>query len=315
VALENIKLISREKPLYLPFASSKYRMSMGLNALRIEKWIEPDEYFHDELQEKEKLLENRYQEIFSSNTGSFAPQREVLALLLGHMTTHYSGLLNVTEDEVGVDGSKRCYSRRDFENSALDLCGRLVQEDFCLMAPGKNGYTLEAASLCFPSRWRLLDKMGLPMRSIHNPVPEFSDKLAAPVDRFFDYLTVARPVWRVNWSVTTDPNLYQPIRRQNPERDVLINESNAGDRIFIRCERQTLRRLSESGWILFTIKTYLDKVSTLTEYPQMALNFASLLRDLPEPVLIYKNILPFKEPLLEYLDKIGLCTTSDVGHN
>ena len=315
MSLESVKLISRRKPLYLPFSSSRHRMSMGLNALKIEKWIEPDEYFQDELREKERLLENYYDEIFSGNSGSSGPQREVLELLLCHMTTHYSGLLRVNEDKVEVAGSNQCYSRRDFEESSLDLCGRLVQEDFCLMAPGKKGYTLEAASLCFPSRWRLLDKMGLPMRSIHKPVPEFSDKLAAPVDRFFDYLTVARPVWRVNWSVSTDPNLYQPVRRKNQELDVSINESNAGDRIFIRCERQTLRRLNESGWILFTIKTYLDRVSILAGYPQLARNLASIVRDLPESLLIYKNILPFKEPLLEYLDKIGVHATPDVDSN
>ena len=41
------------------------------------------------------------------------------------------------------------------------------------MAPGPDGYTLEAASLCFPARWRLMDKMGLPMSGIHKPVPDY----------------------------------------------------------------------------------------------------------------------------------------------
>lgn len=278
---------------------------MGLNSLRLEKWIEVDEYFYRELQEKERLLEDNYSEVFSSNFGSSDAQYEVLELLLVHMHDYFPGLLEERGDEIFIKDLDRAYSKNDFNGIRLDLCGRLIQEDLCLMAPGENGYTLEAASLCFPSRWRLLDKMGLPMGEIHNPVPEFSEKLGRPVDRFFDRLAVDNPVWRVNWSLTSDPELYQPVRGKSEEQNISINAKNAGKQIFIRCERQTLRRLPETGWILFTIKTYLDEVSKLLDFPDAAKHLACLLRDLPRAVLVYKNILPFLNPLLAYLDSIG----------
>ena len=73
----------------------------------------------------------------------------------------------------------------------------------------------------------------------------------------------------------------------------------------MRCERQTLRRLPDTGWILFTIKTYLDKVSKLNSYPKEAQNLSSLLRSAPASLLSYKNINYFLEPLLVYLDKLA----------
>ena len=115
------------------------------------------------------------------------------------------------------------------------------------MAPGDTGYTLEAASLCFPSRWRLIDKIGKRMVDIHSPVPDYENKLARPVDRFFDKLDINKPVWRVNWSLTDDPDLYQPIRKTSTDYSRNINSKNAGDLIFLRCERQTLRRLPHTG--------------------------------------------------------------------
>lgn len=278
---------------------------MGLVALQLKDWIEADEYFYDELKEKKQLLISNYPEVFASRPGSLPAQTEVLALALKHMEKYCPGVLTIEQDEVILPKLKWKFRISDFEESPLDLCGRFVQEDLCLMAPGPDGYTLEAASLCFPARWRLMDKMGLPMSGIHKPVPDYSEKLSRPVDSFFNRIDVDRPVWRVNWSLTTDPTMFQPVRQKHSVSELSITSKNAGDMVYMRCERQTLRRLPDTGWILFTIKTYLDKVSKLHKYPKEAQNLSSLLRSAPTTLLSYKNINHFLEPLLVYLDELA----------
>ena len=278
---------------------------MGLVALQLKDWIEADEYFYDELKEKKQLLISNYPEVFASRPGSLPAQTEVLALVLKHMEKYCPGVLTIEQDEVILPKLNWKFRISDFEESPLDLCGRFVQEDLCLMAPGPDGYTLEAASLCFPARWRLMDKMGLPMSGIHKPVPDYSEKLSRPVDSFFNRIDVDRPVWRVNWSLTTDPTMFQPVRQKHSASELSITSKNAGDKVYMRCERQTLRRLPDTGWILFTIKTYLDKVSKLHKYPKETQNLSSLLRSSPTTLLSYKNINHFLEPLLVYLDELA----------
>ena len=278
---------------------------MGLVALQLKDWIEADEYFYDELKEKKQLLISNYPEVFASRPGSLPAQTEVLALVLKHMEKYCPGVLTIEQDEVILPKLKWKFRISDFEEWPLDLCGRFVQEDLCLMAPGPDGYTLEAASLCFPARWRLMDKMGLPMSGIHKPVPDYSEKLSRPVDSFFNRIDVDRPVWRVNWSLTTDPTMFQPVRQKHSASELSITSKNAGDKVYMRCERQTLRRLPDTGWILFTIKTYLDKVSKLHKYPKETQNLSSLLRSSPTTLLSYKNINHFLEPLLVYLDELA----------
>ena len=278
---------------------------MGLVALQLKDWIEADEYFYDELKDKKQLLISNYPEVFASRPGSLPAQTEVLALVLKHMEEYYPGVLKIEQDEVILPKLKWKFRISDFEEWPLDLCGRFVQEDLCLMAPGPDGYTLEAASLCFPARWRLMDKMGLPMSGIHKPVPDYSEKLSRPVDSFFNRIDVDRPVWRVNWSLTTDPTMFQPVRQKHSASELSITSQNAGEKVYMRCERQTLRRLPDTGWILFTIKTYLDKVSKLHKYPKEAQNLSSLLRSAPTTLLSYKNINHFLEPLLVYLDELA----------
>ncbi|MDG2286886.1 MAG: DUF3445 domain-containing protein [Alphaproteobacteria bacterium] len=293
------------RPRYSPYLSGKFRLAMGLMALDLDNWMEPDEHFEAELILKDQLFAKQHGDVVAARAGSEHAQQEVLSLLVDHMARRHPEFIRSDGDTVTVVPTGAAYRLGDWSDLAIDLAGRLAQEDFCLMAPGDRGYTLEAASLCFPSRWRLAEKMGHPMAVIHDPVPGFEDKLARPVDRFFDHLHVDRPVWRVNWSVNDDPTLFQPARRQETATDAVITVANAGERLFTRCERQTLRKLPESGWILFTIKTHVDPLSTLVGNPEAAAGLAGALRDLPSDNHRYKNIAPYETAMLSYLDQIA----------
>ena len=286
----------------MPFDKGRFRLSMGIISLNLDEWLEPDEYYYRELLEKEALLANQNNEVFQSKKGSQLAQQEVLDLIIDYMNTFHSELVRIDGDKIFIDGIKRNFSRKEFAEMPLNLAGRLVQEDLCLMAPGDTGYTLEAASLCFPSRWRLIDKIGKRMVDIHSPVPDYENKLARPVDRYFDKLDINKPVWRVNWSLTDDPDLYQPIRKTSTDYSRSINSKNAGDLIFLRCERQTLRRLPNTGWILFSIKTYVDKVSALACQPEALVDLAHSVKNMSADMQQYKNIAPYRKQLLEYLD-------------
>ena len=69
------------------------------------------------------------------------------------------------------------------------------------------------------------------------------------VDQLFDRLT-DRPVWRRNWFLMTDTTLFQPDR---PEQEKIIPAQNVFDDLWIRSERQTLRRVIDD-WAVFTIR-------------------------------------------------------------
>ena len=292
------------RPRYLPFMSGRYRMGMGLQTLDPAKWIEPDGNLASELAEKDRLLSERHHEVVQARPGSRAAQQETLELLIDHMVRHHPSLLVRDGGAVVLPETGRRYALDDWRRTPVDLAGRLVQEDFLLLAGGEAGYTLEAASLCFPSRWRLAEKMGRPLARIHDPVPGYPDRLARPVDRFFTHLSVRRPVWRVNWSVSDDPALFQTERRARPGA-APVSRADAGERLYLRCERQTLSRLPKTGWALFTVKTHIDPLGTLASRPDAATALARSVRDLPPDMQAYKNIGHFREALLGWLDGVA----------
>lgn len=69
-------------------------------------------------------------------------------------------------------------------------------------------YRLKAYAACFPSGFDTRQKLGLRLAAIHTPVPGYREKLERSMDRFFARLEVGKYVKRVNWSVTTDAQLF-----------------------------------------------------------------------------------------------------------
>lgn len=163
--------------------------------------------------------------------------------------------------------------RPDGESVGLDsdaplaVAGRLVQEDLCLLQlppdpQSDSEYLLSAASLCFPSRWLLSEKIGRPLTPIHAPVPDYDEELARRVNRVFSALPVERPLWRSNWSAAPTGEL-----RLLPEPGLRSEEAARGP-FWLRVERQTLRRLPETRAVVFGIRAHTRPFASLA--PEIA---------------------------------------------
>ncbi len=293
------------QPKYLPFADGQWRLKSGLTALDLREWIEIDDRFADDLTLRAQLLKDRYPEVFASLDGSEAAQQEVLELLIEHLLTHFPQHYRRREQKLENLVTGQSWDPTDFSAAPLDLAGRLVQEDLCLMQPGSEGYILTAASLCFPSHWLLRQKLGRPMAQIHQPVPGYREQLERPLDRFFAQLKSDKPVWRVNWSIVDTPELFLAQSRSPKATHPILNVSNAGEQLWLRTERQTLRRLAQSQAILFTIRTYVCPLSFLEARPALAHSLAQAVQHMPPDMQRYKSILPIRDALLGYLSQVS----------
>jgi hypothetical protein len=162
----------------------------------------------------------------------------------------------------------------------LDAAGRLVQEDLCLLVLRDDDAYLDAASLCFPSYWRLSEKLGRPIDAVHGPVPGYDVELAGRVGAFIQRLKPGRPVWRRNWSIHDDPAYFLPT----PHRG-----TGAGDDLYLRSERQTLRRLPGTDAVLFTIRTQQVPLSAVIEHSDLAARMAAVIEGWPPEIVHYKG--------------------------
>jgi hypothetical protein len=279
---------------------------MGLRPLDLQDWIEPDEHMAVELAEKERLLRDHPQEVFAVLPEATEGATEVLELLAAHLPARFPTLYRREGPLLTDLVMQRTWDLAQPALHPLDLAGRLVQEDLCLMAreAPRDVYCLVGASLCFPTRWRLAEKMSKPLQAIHAPVPGYDAQLASTMDRFFARLRPDKPVWRCNWSLVDDPLLFQPTGHGRRGCNGEITADNAGEKVWLRMERQTLRRLPRTRAILFTIRVHVRPLHHLARRPERAARFAATLRALPEPMRRYKSLPSFLAAVLTWLDRV-----------
>lgn len=241
---------------------------MGLRAVDEADWLVVDDRREDELAEKARLLSERHDEVFAALPGTDAAGAEALGLISGWLATHRPDLVAPAGATGGIH--------------PLEQAGRLVQEDLCVMDRRGDDICLVAASLCFPSHWRLADKIGGSAAAIHGPVAHYQQELSAKVDRYLERLPSDRIALRRNWTVQDHPTLFVP---EYPPPQVGVDATDAGARLWVRSERQTLRRLPGSGAVLFTIRVQVVPLAVLAERPDVAHALAAAVRSHGRPRL------------------------------
>jgi dimethylamine monooxygenase subunit A len=300
---------------YFPFEQDVHEMRLGVRALRSdEPLIEVDlPHYADELALKATLLADPAHLRLAAPPGTEAPQWEtvttLLPLLALHHPQHFS--LETRGDSwhwrnhlLGTQAHLRPGDPGALPLTPLDWLGRQVQEDLLLLDGTREGLPLIAGQLCFPAGWCLADKLGHPLLDIHTPVPDFGERLGSATLRLARGLKPGRPVTRVNWGISVTPQLdlapwtlpsWQHLREE-------VTSLNAGQRCFLRLERQTLSVLPQTGTLLFTLHTYRAPIAEQVEDPGRRRRLAGVLRTLPPRTRDYKGLARFLPPLLDWLD-------------
>jgi dimethylamine monooxygenase subunit A len=275
-------------------------MAMGLATVSETEWFDIDLHYHEQIAERQRLMAERCTDVFGTQPGSDAACSETLTMLIEHLT-------RVHPDWFACDGTA-FHNRLTGEvwqltdEQPLAQAGCLVQEDLCLIEASPEGPRLTAAVVCFPSRWRLHEKLGRPLAEVHAKVPSYGDRLARPVDRFMGHVRPGHIAVRLNWSVMDDPTLFQPASKWRTAHNATITEQNAGDRLFLRVERQSLRRLPVSGAVLFGIRVHVYPLVQAVTTPAIAAGLAAAVRALPVEMAHYKSLPMFQSALLGWLD-------------
>ncbi len=119
--------------------------------------------------------------------------------------------------------------------------------------------------VCFPNRWDLPSKLGCTMAEVHAPVARLERDSWSP--RSIASSIGSRPSVRSGDSVGAIIDIedgYTPSGRNGRPRPT----APAASEMFVRVERETLRRFPRTSVVLFTIRTYV--APTLRRWPRIA---------------------------------------------
>lgn len=248
-----VEICQNELPI-LPWADPKTARLPGLNPVEPGHWLIIDEVYHAQMAHRLFLMKEQAECVHRVSEDACAAADELLDVVLAEIS-------EMDGFDVGRD-AVRCPDGRlvqlDHEHPLLTL-GALVQEDFVILQKQGDEHVMTGAILCFPASWSIDQKFLKSLVKIHLPVDSYTPDMARRVQRLFDGIQVARPMWRANYLTYNDPELFQQ-RREEDRRGF-----DAERKKWLRVERQTLKRLPKTQAVVFAIHTYVLSQDRLEE--------------------------------------------------
>lgn len=280
---------------------------MGTRSLGDEPWLIVDDQNAVELALRADLIEQRASDVLAWTDSAAEATDEVIALVeAARMPVEPASSTSAESHMTGADapGAGRSLAR----------LGRSITEDVVILRRGDVEWEFEAGVVCFPSRWRLADKIGRPLREVHGPTPGYdtpsfdrasvdsasadralADRVTSLMDRLSD-----RIVRRRNWFVHPDPALFQPDR---PAVEGIVGRDRVRSDLHFRSERQTLRALPMSGRVLFTIKTQQCSLGEVVADGERQGRVLKYLTEAPVDQIVHRGI--SEEQRLVLIDVLG----------
>lgn len=247
-----------------PWMAEATRRLPGVQPVAMSDWLIRDERYAEQMALRDHLLAVLRARVFECQTGAEAACAELRDLVVAHLPDGFAqrGRAITRPDGVVIDLDA---------DHPLIVTARLVQEDLCILThdAAQGEHLLSAAVLCFPASWTLAEKIGRPLSAIHIPVEKYDDAMAKRVQRLFDMVRVAQPLWRQNALFYQNPALFQPASEAQPRKTPERRPE------FLRSERQVILRLPVTGAMVFSIHTWVlpfgqlspDQIEGLSTHP------------------------------------------------
>lgn len=248
-----------------PWAEAPPDFAIGLRPIAPEAWLEGGEA--DPSARKDRLFAAHPSLVWAEVEGSRPAQAEVLGL---------------------VERLARVEARPDLP--PLWSAARAAPDDLCLMERRDGAWTLTALSLCAGTFFTAAEVIGKALPELHAPVPGFGERFAVRVARIFDALAPDAILERRNWTVMAGDDLFAPDGEAIRARIAAIAPESAAEALFVRVERQTIRKLPATGAIVFTIRVWRHALAALEADPQLRAAFARAWRGASAEFRAYKRL-------------------------
>lgn len=159
----------------------------ALTKLETDWWIELENTYKDRIAQRKELYSKNGKAVLNSLPGSELACKELMEMVLQFACARYPQYFSVVDTRVlqnrilGTEcdiGSKH----------PLEILLDNIPEDFAIMMrDGQTGfYFLRAGVICSALGWNLGTKMGLPLHQIHEPIPDYKEKMQFSMDRYVD---------------------------------------------------------------------------------------------------------------------------------
>ena len=304
-----------------PFPEDRYMYSVnmephtpGAPGSVFEHTVDIDEHYVAECMDKAITL--------AKDPGRYAAlphtmdaQWDTLELIMDSMSRDYPDQFKLTKNgnewswenkPLGIKDTFTFGDRSTLPMEPFEYVGRQVQGDWVILDQRDNDLYADAGIVTSQADWSLMFDAGMSFMQWHGPVPQAHEM--GVFERALKYLLnmqYGSPVRRLNWTMTINPRLDtspENYEQWGHERNT-VSPQNAGEKVHLRVELQTLFRLPRSNGIVFSIRCYLISLEELATYPRWAKRMHRILKGLHPDLVEYKGLTKYRESAIQWLSR------------
>lgn len=266
-----------EEPVkYRPFKKGKYNMTLAIKKLDPNDFICIENTYLKRIKLREYLFD-KYK-YYGCDDSAIDALKEMYKYIFNFLNKKYPKYFEIIKKESvfrnNITGKTfpldpNLLSKEDI----LRLIATNIEEDMLIMLKNPNEeqpdeYILRSAITCYAAGFDPLSKLNKNLSAVHKPVPNYKTKLQFSMNKFFSRIEKNEFVFRINWSVQTHGNLCAPIGNHGSKDDkTILNEIKPEtldfNKCFLRCEKQCVTRLPETGAIMMIVRTYVTSLMKL----------------------------------------------------
>lgn len=285
-----------------------------------EPWLRVDSTYPSKMRQRFCILAQHYDKVIERVDEPLVRDAEVELrdTVVKYLTTSYPDYFRQRGDVVSSPLIGVAVNLAQAEPMAA-VAALSCEDHLLIMAAEKKDeklhvYRLKSGALLFPNEWSLRShfneprpdgdsyawelskqgseqaaRLGRTVAEIHKGiVPHYDKFFVDKVDLMFNTMRAERPIWRRNWAVTLENNLFLHPDVAQPSLPTLTPESMVEQGV-VRSEHEGFLRLPKTQAIVFTINTYMWPLREMLAEPTVFNALATARANMSEEMLDYRS--------------------------
>ncbi|KAK3631732.1 hypothetical protein LTR56_016688 [Elasticomyces elasticus] len=275
---------------YRPFRWG-YFQTMSLTKLEPDWWLELEHTYADRIRQREGLFEKFGPMMLQSLPGAEQAAKELMEMCLQFLCARYPQYFRLDLDTLTFHNGILKTETDLRTTEPLHVLLHNIPEDFAIMLrdPETGIYSFRAGIICSSLGWNLGSKIGLKLHEIHEPIPDYKEKMQFSMDRYFSKKPTEKAIQRGSWGLEIDEPLFMPPNDPHEKLREAQDPTHSVDRCHLRVDWQTLRRLPLTGAVIFNFKAVFTPVTDFRDEPYIPALILKVLKEGKRSLMEYKN--------------------------
>ncbi|KAI9810141.1 MAG: hypothetical protein M1827_006667 [Pycnora praestabilis] len=295
---------------YRPFRWT-YHQTMALTKMEPDWWLELEKNYVDKIAQRKGLFKQYGKAVLDYLPGSDLACKELMEMALQFLCARYPQYFTLSTNDPLSRGNIVFQNRILGSATEIKAMHPLhvllnnVPEDFAIMLRNHDDgfYYFRAGIICSSLGWNVGSKIGMQLQEIHQPIPDYKEKMQFSMDRFFSKMPTEKPIQRGSWGLEIDTPLFMPPGDPHEAHREVQHPDLSLSRCHLRVDWQTLRRLPLSAAIVFNFKALFTPVEDFRDEPYIPALCVKVLKEGKRSLMQYKNTWHVEHVVVPALEK------------